>query len=66
MADLESFREETRKWLLANAPESMRTPAKTTDELCWGGKHASYTNRFYFSPASFRSRAVTFSIARPW
>jgi alkylation response protein AidB-like acyl-CoA dehydrogenase len=42
MADLESFREETRKWLLANAPESMRTPAKTTDELCWGGKHASY------------------------
>jgi alkylation response protein AidB-like acyl-CoA dehydrogenase len=42
MADLESFREETRSWLLANAPASMRRPAKTSDELCWGGKTASY------------------------
>jgi alkylation response protein AidB-like acyl-CoA dehydrogenase len=42
MADLESFREETRKWLLANAPPSMRTPAKTSDELCWGGRKAEY------------------------
>ncbi len=42
MADLESFREETRKWLLANAPASMRIPAQSSDELCWGGKKASY------------------------
>jgi alkylation response protein AidB-like acyl-CoA dehydrogenase len=42
MADLESFREDTRRWLEANAPASMRTPAKTSDELCWGGKKASY------------------------
>lgn len=38
MADLETFREETRRWLQANAPASMYTPYKTQDELCWGGK----------------------------
>jgi alkylation response protein AidB-like acyl-CoA dehydrogenase len=37
MADLEAFREETRVWLLANAPASMRTPSAAID-LCWGGK----------------------------
>ena len=42
MADLESFREDTRKWLLSNAPPSMRTPAKTSDEMCWGGRKAEY------------------------
>jgi alkylation response protein AidB-like acyl-CoA dehydrogenase len=38
MADLETFREETHRWLKANAPASMSQPYKTTDELCWGGK----------------------------
>jgi len=38
MADLETFREETHRWLKANAPASMSTPYKTNDELCWGGK----------------------------
>ncbi|MBI3767671.1 MAG: acyl-CoA dehydrogenase family protein [Deltaproteobacteria bacterium] len=38
MAELETFREETRRWLQANAPASMYTPYKTQDELCWGGK----------------------------
>jgi acyl-CoA dehydrogenase len=43
MADpIETFREETRKWLLANAPASMRVPAKESDELCWGGKKVEY------------------------
>jgi alkylation response protein AidB-like acyl-CoA dehydrogenase len=42
MQDLDTFREETRRWLLANAPASMRVPAKTSDELCWGGKKAEY------------------------
>jgi acyl-CoA dehydrogenase len=41
MAELEAFREETRKWLLANAPASIRTPAKA-EEACWGGKKCSY------------------------
>jgi len=38
MADLEIFREETHRWLQANAPASMYTTYKATDELCWGGK----------------------------
>jgi alkylation response protein AidB-like acyl-CoA dehydrogenase len=42
MSDPESFREETRRWLAANAPASMRTPVSGTDELCWGGKKAHY------------------------
>jgi alkylation response protein AidB-like acyl-CoA dehydrogenase len=42
MPDLDAFRDETRRWLLQHAPASMRTPTKSTDELCWGGKKASY------------------------
>ena len=42
MPDLESFREETRRWLDANAPASMHTPPRTQDELCWGGRKSHY------------------------
>ncbi|MFI5397195.1 MAG: acyl-CoA dehydrogenase family protein [Candidatus Binatia bacterium] len=42
MDDLEQFREDTRQWLLANAPKSMRTPVRSLDELCWGGRKAQY------------------------
>ena len=42
MADLESFREESRRWLDANAPASMRTPPRHPDEVCWGGKRGKY------------------------
>jgi alkylation response protein AidB-like acyl-CoA dehydrogenase len=42
MTDLQKFREETRAWLLANAPKSMFELPKSQDELCWGGKKASY------------------------
>src|SRR5205809_7641657 len=42
MADLESFREETRRWLVANAPASMYTPPQTPDEICWGGRKTRY------------------------
>jgi alkylation response protein AidB-like acyl-CoA dehydrogenase len=42
MADLETFREETKRWLDANAPASMRTPPKHPDEVCWGGKKGTY------------------------
>jgi len=42
MADLESFREESRRWLEANAPASMRTPPKHPDDVCWGGKKGKY------------------------
>jgi alkylation response protein AidB-like acyl-CoA dehydrogenase len=36
MAELEAFREQTRKWLLDNAPPSMRS-AWTAESVCWGG-----------------------------
>jgi alkylation response protein AidB-like acyl-CoA dehydrogenase len=42
MADLDSFREETRAWLVANAPASMRGPLANPDDLCWGGRKARY------------------------
>src|SRR6185295_14187458 len=37
MADLETFREETCRWLSANAPPAMHTPAGA-DDICWGGR----------------------------
>src|SRR5947208_16890058 len=42
MADLESFREETRRWLVANAPASMYTAPQTPDEIGWGGRKTRY------------------------
>jgi acyl-CoA dehydrogenase len=42
MADLDAFREETKRWLDANAPASMRTPPRSPDEVCWGGKKGKY------------------------
>src|SRR5215218_7830031 len=38
MASLESFRRETRAWLEANCPASMRTPMPD-DEVVWGGRN---------------------------
>ncbi len=43
MADLETFRTETRTWLEANCPPSMRTPA-TEDEIVWGGRGEKFKN----------------------
>src|SRR6266403_709936 len=42
MADVESFREETRRWLVANAPASMYTPPQNPDDICWGGRKTRY------------------------
>src|SRR6266403_1766494 len=42
MADVESSREETRRWLVANAPASMYTPPQSPDEICWGGRKTRY------------------------
>jgi alkylation response protein AidB-like acyl-CoA dehydrogenase len=44
MADLDSFRRETREWLRANAPKSMATPLGDHEEPCWGGRRATYEN----------------------
>jgi alkylation response protein AidB-like acyl-CoA dehydrogenase len=43
MADLETFREEARRWLVANAPASMYAPLTSADEICWGGRKGSYS-----------------------
>ena len=40
---LEEFRLETRKWLDANCPPSMRTPM-VDDEVVWGGRNATFKN----------------------
>jgi acyl-CoA dehydrogenase len=44
MPDLDVFRDETRRWLEANAPASMRTPLSSTDDACWGGKKGRYSD----------------------
>ncbi len=40
MSDLESFRQETRRWLEENCPESMRQPLAGADDIEWGGRAA--------------------------
>ena len=43
MDALEKFRAETREWLGANCPASMRTPMKDGEEP-WGGRNAVWKN----------------------
>ena len=43
MADLEAFRAETRAWLEANCPPSMRTPMPA-DETPWAGARFAWKN----------------------
>ena len=43
MQDLDPFRMQTRSWLEANCPASMRTPMPD-DEIVWGGRRASFKN----------------------
>jgi alkylation response protein AidB-like acyl-CoA dehydrogenase len=43
MADLETFRAETRVWLEANCPASMRTPM-VEEEVVWGGRNQKFVN----------------------
>ena len=42
MADLEPFREETRAWLEANCPPSMRTPMAGEEDAVWGGSNYQF------------------------
>ena len=44
MTDLTAFREETRNWLEANCPPSMRTSPTSEDDTVWGGRNATYDN----------------------
>ncbi|TMB01033.1 MAG: acyl-CoA dehydrogenase, partial [Deltaproteobacteria bacterium] len=42
MADVDAFREEARRWLVANAPPAMRKPLGPGEDLCWGGRKTRY------------------------
>lgn len=44
MADLETFRAETRAWLEANCPAEMREPVRDDDDVFWGGRNATFKN----------------------
>ncbi len=41
MSEFESFRAETRAWLEANCPASMREPARSEKDTVWGGRDQS-------------------------
>ncbi|XOV89093.1 MAG: acyl-CoA dehydrogenase family protein [Pseudomonadota bacterium] len=41
---LDQFRAETRAWLEANCPPSMRTSPASEDETVWGGRNAEFPN----------------------
>ena len=43
IAQLEDFRQETRAWLEANCPVSMRTPMVDA-EVVWGGRNPTFVN----------------------
>ncbi|MEA3036860.1 MAG: hypothetical protein QOH04_2637 [Sphingomonadales bacterium] len=44
MADLDTFRAETRAWLDANCPAEMREPMRDEGDACWGGRNPSFKN----------------------
>jgi len=41
-ATIEAFRAEARAWLEANCPGEMRTPVRSEEDYCWGGRNASF------------------------
>ena len=42
MADLETFRAETRAWLEANCPAECRGPLESDEDRVWGGRNAVF------------------------
>jgi alkylation response protein AidB-like acyl-CoA dehydrogenase len=44
MADLEAFRAETRAWLEANCPHSLRSPMHSEEDYIWGGRDFVFKN----------------------
>lgn len=39
-----SFRQETRQWLGANCPRSMREPVRSEADVCWGGRQPVFSS----------------------
>ncbi|WP_316232571.1 acyl-CoA dehydrogenase family protein [Bradyrhizobium sp. SZCCHNR1051] len=44
MADLDTFRRETRSWLEANCPLEMRRPMTSEEDTFWGGRNARFSS----------------------
>ena len=44
MADLDTFRRETRNWLEANCPPEMRQPMTSEEDTFWGGRNAKFSS----------------------
>ncbi|MDA7767336.1 acyl-CoA dehydrogenase family protein, partial [Porticoccaceae bacterium] len=44
MSDLNAFRHETRDWLEANCPPSMRESTQGGEEMCWGGRNFEFAS----------------------
>jgi acyl-CoA dehydrogenase len=44
MNPTDSFRQETRDWLEANCPESMRSPYRSEADVCWGGRNFAFSS----------------------
>ena len=42
MADLETFRAETRAWLAENCPAEVRGPLENEEDRVWGGRNAVF------------------------
>lgn len=42
MSNLDQFRLETREWLEANCPQSMRSPYQSEADACWGGRNYQF------------------------
>jgi acyl-CoA dehydrogenase len=45
MSDLETFRSEAVAWLEENCPPAMRTPARSEDDTCWGGRNFKFQSQ---------------------
>ena len=43
-SQIEAFQQETKDWLEANCPQSMREPMTGTSDYYWGGRNASFTS----------------------
>jgi len=44
MADLGTFRSQTRDWLEANCPPEMRQPIRADTDMCWGGRNWTFAS----------------------
>jgi acyl-CoA dehydrogenase len=42
MSDIETFRRETRAWLLKNCPPEMCQPIRSDEDVYWGGRNARF------------------------